>query len=845
LLKDMCSCYANYQGNDCSERTCYFGLAHVDTPKGDLNSDGVVSGPLTTVITGSETYPWGTQEQYPNADENEGHFYMECSNKGICDRKSGECECFDGYEGTACVRASCPNDCSGHGTCESIRELAELKTYDSNAAHTATTLPAAEHGTEGIEESYDYGLWDADKTMGCRCDPGFYGADCSQKKCKYGVDPLFSDTDGVISQATVVHLGSKGANAANIGGTFSIAFFDVFGEKYTSKPLTAVRTAITSEKIVAAFEALPNGVIQQANHDVTQMASPAVDVSVSVIGGDITRESTAGAGAVGESGAGLGTYGNYGPEFTVTFKHNPGILKTIELDTRQITNAGTEDYWVANMRQGQFDSRYTHRVGHVNTLLYGSKVLFVDSDPSSLGIATDNLIKINGQEFAVESTHADSNIILLNEAFLGTTISPTITDTGAVATSVDRTARNIVLKTGYGVTAANQGAFVAHAKLYMAGHPFTNDGSDASIGENFDYADPSPGEFLVYFETDQEHIIYRRSENVDNQNFYKASSDVATPSTETYCATRGTNAIYTCAADSGGATSKSFTDTTLALVLGDTNGDAVAPSDAAAGSGVFIGVQGPYKVDSISTNDIILEDTNPGQTRFSDYIAGADKTYQIPTFVSAAATQTGINDVKVALLNGRRYKIASVVTTADGVNVENEVTGTKITLTESFSGPHIQLICASCVHSVGAASGGAQDIVIKDGFVKDTIAQGDALLLGGSLSYDNLLFATASLDLSSGADDSGANARTLSVSESGTNAVFASIADTVTGVSLYRLTIQNGFTPVWITESTSQATYNYVSQCSNRGICDGATGLCACFKGYSGDNCNQQNMMAV
>ena len=52
---DMCTCYANYQGNDCSERTCYFALAHVDTPKGDLNGDGIVSGPLTTVITSNAT----------------------------------------------------------------------------------------------------------------------------------------------------------------------------------------------------------------------------------------------------------------------------------------------------------------------------------------------------------------------------------------------------------------------------------------------------------------------------------------------------------------------------------------------------------------------------------------------------------------------------------------------------------------------------------------------------------------------------------------------------------------------------------------------------------------------
>jgi hypothetical protein len=159
--KDSCSCYQNHHGNEAAPSapaTCYFGIAHVDTPKGDLNADGMVSGPLTTVITGSEVYLWGTTEQYPNADTNEGHFYMECSNKGICDRKLRTCDCFDGYEGTACVRASCPNDCSGHGTCGSInciKELAEMKGYNTNTDDDATT-PVGDlvDFDLAIEESY-------------------------------------------------------------------------------------------------------------------------------------------------------------------------------------------------------------------------------------------------------------------------------------------------------------------------------------------------------------------------------------------------------------------------------------------------------------------------------------------------------------------------------------------------------------------------------------------------------------------------------------------------------------------------------------------------------------------
>ena len=44
---------------------------------------------------------------------------VECSDAGICDRDTGACTCFDGYDGSACQRSACPNDCSGHGQCRS------------------------------------------------------------------------------------------------------------------------------------------------------------------------------------------------------------------------------------------------------------------------------------------------------------------------------------------------------------------------------------------------------------------------------------------------------------------------------------------------------------------------------------------------------------------------------------------------------------------------------------------------------------------------------------------------------------------------------------------------------
>jgi hypothetical protein len=51
------------------------------------------------------------------------HHNAECSNRGTCDRKLGNCKCDVKFEGHACERLKCPKDCSGKGRCLSAKAL--------------------------------------------------------------------------------------------------------------------------------------------------------------------------------------------------------------------------------------------------------------------------------------------------------------------------------------------------------------------------------------------------------------------------------------------------------------------------------------------------------------------------------------------------------------------------------------------------------------------------------------------------------------------------------------------------------------------------------------------------
>lgn len=60
------------------------------------------------------------------------HASAECSNRGLCERSIGTCQCFTGFTGAACQRSDCPFDCSGHGVCENLQRIGKFDGVDDD-----------------------------------------------------------------------------------------------------------------------------------------------------------------------------------------------------------------------------------------------------------------------------------------------------------------------------------------------------------------------------------------------------------------------------------------------------------------------------------------------------------------------------------------------------------------------------------------------------------------------------------------------------------------------------------------------------------------------------------------
>merc|ERR1712100_645958 len=441
---------------------------------------------------------------------------------------------------------------------------------------------------------------------------------------------------------------------------------------------------------------------------------------------------------------------------------------------------GTTDYWVANSRQGPVQSRYSTNLGRINTLRYGSKLLYTNTDLSG-SVSATTPIKVGGQEFGVAEAAA-SYVITLNEPFLGTSIIPVLTDTGSKATALKAAALEMVTSAGGKITALTVGDFKNGAKLYVNGCPSGD-------------------------------VVYRRTDDPNNQNVYATSGDTAAESAQGYCTTRGSADIYSCAQTGSG------------VVTGFAKANNIFTVSAASGGAdddtFFVNGLGPMRVTSgIGGTDITANfDGESGDEFFESFDDATDSGMLM--FAATAATDRAAGDILI--MDGRRYKVASLGNTPSGV-------AAKITLTETYAGGMIYEECTSCVTEIAATAITSSRTIAT--------AIGEGFMVEGYTNINQVFSAKSANSPAS---------TTLTISKGGKNGYPVDHPGIASGLTktLYRVLNGMGYKPYEVTEAVGGTTYQYVSQCSNRGAFDSSTGVCKCFKGYSNDHCDTQNMLAA
>eukprot|EP01038_Epipyxis_sp_PR26KG_P005131 gene5131-7147_t len=259
-FRGVCKCYDNWglgmshDSGDCSERICPYEFAWVDTP------DKIGSH----------------------------HKYAECSNKGICNRETGDCECFPGYEGKGCQRTACPNDCSGHGRCTYIEDLLYKSEPDDYYASGDFTYVGKD----------DYYYWDKSKTRGCVCDPEYTDVDCSKRMCQFATDVMDQRDNTLVSAKYQTQQFELQANRSDIDQnamyptkTFALVFKSKLNETYTTQPIDFFKGSADFHSFVLniqnALLKLPNRVIDKVEVHGKMFSDHACGINVTFTGDNV------------------------------------------------------------------------------------------------------------------------------------------------------------------------------------------------------------------------------------------------------------------------------------------------------------------------------------------------------------------------------------------------------------------------------------------------------------------------------------------------------------------------------------------------------------------------------
>lgn len=240
---DVCHCYqhwgsADAGSGDCSQRYCPEELAYVGYPD-----------------------KWGNF-----------HRYLECGGKGICDRSTGECDCFEHFTGKGCARRQCPGEvegqpgvfCNGHGSCEFLDEIPfgdHVGLYYNGSVGYRGFPDVVSLG--GVKFPYQASfLWESRKIMHCRCDATYAGPDCSLRLCPHGNDMVhhrLHPLDQVLYNKHNMTIYGAGPTGNGTGSRIRDFYDKTFALRYTN---------MLNESFLTQVIQVPNGTWDESNLDV-------------------------------------------------------------------------------------------------------------------------------------------------------------------------------------------------------------------------------------------------------------------------------------------------------------------------------------------------------------------------------------------------------------------------------------------------------------------------------------------------------------------------------------------------------------------------------------------------
>lgn len=893
---DMCICNRNWQASDCSERVCQFGLAHVDTPKGDLDMSGDIADADTPVVENSFNYPYGTTEMFPSMQDTDlstqaqsAHYYMECSNKGTCDRGTGECDCFDGFDGAACQRASCPNSCSGHGVCKTIEALA--KSDGDNI----------------------YKLWDRQSTMGCECDAGYSGADCSARECKHGIDPLYFDDSSTVKYSIynfVVAATDHDASSANSAtldtvfhdgtlphttntGEWSIRFYDVHGEDWLTQPMKAGATCL---EVVAALESLPNDVIPKDHTICTRAASTDSGTWPSVneldFDGDTSND-------IFESA--LSTNGT-----ALVVRKRPIVFKSAFWETTlpatfaAAMKGNRQDHSTAGPTEERFPGSYTDTataedvpiVGYVYRIkFYGNPgklkepeiEIYLDGKRPSIltqtGFTMITRVYSDGQQGESEdyfADHCDGVTATINKAslttsflndfntyhYLGLSDSEVALLKACLGSSDDDDTNNVetynwdwgnaifphLIKLVRSTTVYTDGGYyVALVWKQDTMHKECKDLCGSGVQGAFVLVNPFKSLDTDGVTTGDTSFSY----GTDLYDIYttKGTLALATSQLKSQTLQTSTNGYYSghyygkTEAIFGFGSKEIIMTRPLSYTRTDSDSDNLHDTPVSASDGDNTGsvscehltnVNNHYCLNKTDIFTLLAFDDGSAPTT---YFTNGAANYVYSHFL-ANPPNLNLYSAEKLVVDRADYAVSDLFLTQTGASYEASTGLNKITtdISTNWAAPLIGAT-GNALFTADAATDGSNTLTVDKTNCYTAASDSGTFTpqVGDIVSHASLPKGTYITAISTPCNTVTPTDGVITLSTDGTGAITSST------FSFYR----HPQFQIYKFIPAATSTYKYVSECSNRGTCDYANGICNCFPGYSSDACQTQNSLAV